>query len=136
MFMVGIKKKVLFICVYNSDRSQMAEGLLRATYPDSYEAYSAGIKLAAVDLLAVEVMNEIGIDISKHKSKTRDFFRGLKFDCVATLCSSMENNCPFFPGAKKYIHKGFGNPHDLDGDDLTNFRKVRDEIRQWIIETF
>ncbi|AGK61940.1 protein tyrosine phosphatase [Archaeoglobus sulfaticallidus PM70-1] len=128
-----MKKKVLFLCTENSARSQMAEGLLRALYGDRFEVYSAGIKPKTVNPNAVKVMREIGIDISSQKSKSVEEFRGMKFDLVVTVCDDAKENCPFFPG-KKIVHKSFTDP--AKSNNLDAFRKVRDEIRKWIIEYF
>jgi arsenate reductase len=133
------KKKVLFICSSNSARSQMAEGLLRFLYADRYEAYSAGVKSSTVNSYAIKVMEEIGIDISAHRSKSIEEFRGMKFDSVVTVCDRAKETCPFFPGAKKYVHENFENPSEAKGTEdeiLTVFRRVRDEIRDWLEKTF
>jgi len=133
------KKKVLFICTHNSARSQMAEGFLRTLYPDSYEAYSAGTEPSRVNPYAVQVMSEIGIDISSHRSKAVNEFLDKKVDCVVTVCDHAKQTCPFFPGGKETIHKGFEDPAAFNGsedDKLAVFRRVRGEIRSWIEETF
>ncbi len=135
------KKRVLFLCIHNSARSQMAEGLLNALYGDAYEAYSAGIKPLGVNPYAIRVMKEIGIDISHHCSKGVEEFLGQEFDYVVTVCggSPDADACPFFPGGKNYIHKGFEDPAQASGseeDIMRIFRRVRDEIKEWIIEVF
>jgi len=84
-------------------------------------------------------MSEIGIDISTHRSKSIEEFRGMKFDYVLTVCDNAEKTCPFFPGGKTYLHKGFNDPSKIKGDEneiLAGFRKVRNEIKKWIEETF
>ncbi|MEW6570112.1 MAG: arsenate reductase ArsC [Nitrospirota bacterium] len=134
-----VKEKVLFICTHNSARSQMAEGLLRALYEGRYEAYSAGTIATEVNPHAIEVMAEIGFDISTHRSKSIEEFQGIQFDHVVTVCDYARETCPFFPGAKHYIHKDFTDPASTGGsreEKLSVFRRVRDEIRQWIEETF
>jgi arsenate reductase len=134
-----MKKKVLFICTHNSARSQMAEGLMRTLYPDRYEAYSAGTEPSGLNLLAVKVMAEIGIDISSHRSKRLDEFLDMKFDYVITVCDQAKQFCPFFPGGKEFMHKGFEDPAAFTGredEKITIFSRVRDEIRDWIVETF
>ncbi len=83
-----MKKKVLLICTHNSARSQMAEGLLNALYRNKYKAYSTGTKPSFVNPYAVEVMAEIGIDISKHCSKSIDEFSSTEFDFVVTVCDN------------------------------------------------
>ncbi|MCS7202360.1 MAG: arsenate reductase ArsC [Dictyoglomus sp.] len=132
-------KKVLFICTHNSARSQMAEGLMNALYKDKFLAFSAGTDPKGVNPLAIEVMKEIGIDISHHRSKSIEEFRGESFDYVVTVCDSAKEKCPFFPGGKKYIHKGFMDPSSFEGsyeEKLEIFRKVRDEIKKWLEEYF
>lgn len=96
------KKKVLFICTHNNARSQMAEGLLRSLYGDIYDTYSAGIEPSVVRKEAIKVMKEIGIDISKQRSKSVDEFLGIGFDYVVTVCDYAKDTCPFFPGGKNY----------------------------------
>ena len=132
-----MKKKVLFICTHNSARSQMAEGLLRTLYGDRYEAYSAGTEETAVNPYAIEAMRVAGIDISGHRSKTVQEFRGEIFDLVVTVCDSASESCPFFPG-KKVIHKSFEDPSRAEGSDeqvLAVFERIRDEMRAWIEDT-
>lgn len=133
-----MKKKVLFICTHNSARSQMAEGFMNALYGDRYEAYSAGIEPAKVNPYAIEVMAEIGIDISKHRSKSIEEFRRKNFDYVVTVCDHAKEACPFFPG-DEVLHKGFEDPSEFKGTEdeiLAEVRRVRYEIRDWIRETF
>mgnify|MGYP000038161510 CR=1 FL=1 len=133
------KQKVLFICTHNSARSQMAEGILRALYGDRYEAHSAGIQPTKVNPYAIKVMREFGIDISTHCSKSIEEFREKDFDYVVTVCDSAKETCPFFPGGRIHLHKEFNDPSGIKGHEneiLTEFRKVRDEIKKWIEETF
>jgi arsenate reductase len=116
----------------------MSEGLLNTLYRDSYQAFSAGIIPSEVNPYAVEVMKEIGIDISSQHSKSIEEFKNTKFDIVATVCDSARETCPFFPG-KKIIHKNFEDPADSSGsieEILKVFRKTRDQIKQWIKESF
>ncbi len=132
-------KKVLFLCTHNSARSQMAEALLNHLYGDRYRAYSAGTAPSGVNPYAVSVMAEIGIDISKNRSKSLDEFRGEEFDYVVTLCEGAKESCPFFEGGKVHLHRGFQDPSSVEGSEeaiLEAFRRVRDEIRSWLIETF
>jgi len=134
-----MKKKVLFICTHNPARSQMAEGILRTLYGDRYEAYSAGTQLTKVNLYAIKVMSEIGIDISNHRSKSVEEFREKEFDYIVTVCDNAKEVCPFFPGGKTYLHKGFKDPSEFKGNEneiVAEFRRVRDEIKRWIEETF
>ena len=133
------KKRVLFICTHNSARSQMAEGILRALYGDRYEVYSAGINPTGVNSYAVKVMAEIGIDISQHTSKSIEAFKRIPFDYVITVCDKAKEACPFFPGAKRLIHKGFQDPSQLVNpplEVLAYFRQIRNEIYDWIKTTF
>jgi arsenate reductase len=133
------KIRVLFVCTANAARSQMAEGLLRSKYGDRFEAFSAGTRQAKVSERAIEVMREIGIDISHHRSKTLAEFSGTSFDLAVTLCDNAHAICPVVSGAKKTIHYGFADPHLTPGTDevvLDEYRKVRDEIAAWIDEEF
>jgi len=132
-------KKVLFICTHNSARSQMAEGIVNTLLSNKLIAYSAGTEPKEVNPYAIKVMEEIGIDISHHRSKSVYEFKEEKFDIVVTVCDHAKETCPFFPGARKYIHKGFEDPSSVEGEEkekLTKFRKIRDEIKDWIINTF
>ena len=116
----------------------MAEGLLNTLYKDSYQAFSAGIVPSEVNPYAVEVMKEIGIDITTHYSKSIEEFKDSKLDVVVTVCDSAKEACPFFPG-KKIINKSFEDPAGSSGsieDILKEFRKIRNQIKQWIQETF
>ena len=88
------KKKVLFICIHNAARSQMAEGFIRALYDDRYEAYSAGTEPTRVDPCAITVMQDVGIDISTSRSKGLEEFDGQQFDYVVTLCADAQESCP------------------------------------------
>ena len=103
------KSSVLFICNNNSGRSQMAEGLLNAMYGVNYEAFSAGVNPTSVNSYAIEVMKEIGIDLSKQYSKSINHFKDNKFDYVVTVCDNAKETCPFFPG-KKTLHRNFKDP--------------------------
>lgn len=134
-----IKKKVLFICTHNSARSQMAEGLLNSLYGNRYEAYSAGIEPSVVNPHAIQVMSELGIDISKHRSKSVKEFAEQEFDYVITVCDQAKETCPFFPGGKRHLHKSFEDPVLFEGNEaltLSVFRQVRDEIKDWIEKEF
>jgi len=132
------KKRVLFICTHNSARSQMAEGFLKAFYPEHYEVYSGGIKPSEVNPYAIKVMKEIDIDISHHRAKSVSEFVGQTFDYVITVCDQAKESCPFFPGGK-IIHKSFKDPSQLKGTEkevIIGFRVARDEIRDWIESDF
>jgi arsenate reductase len=129
------KTRVIFVCTANAARSQMAEGLLRAKYGDRYEAFSAGTRQTKVSTRAITVMQEIGIDISHHRSKTLEEFRGTTFDLAVTLCDNASAICPIVSGAKKTIHHGFTDPHLVPGTDetkLDEYRRVMEEISDWI----
>jgi len=131
-------KTVLFLCTHNSSRSQIAEGLLNNLYACMYSAYSAGVSPSKVNPYAVEVMKEIGIDLSKHTSKNINEFKEKNFDYVVTVCDNIKENCPFLPG-KKTIHKGFKDPSNFKGnieETLNIFRDLRDEIKEYLIQTF
>jgi arsenate reductase len=133
------RKKVLFVCTNNSARSQMAEGFLNTLYPDRYEAYSAGTEPTEVNPYAIQVMKEVGIDISSHRSKGVKEFLSMDIDYVITVCDNARQVCPIFPGGKEMIHKGFEDPAAFNGgenDKLAVFRRLRDEIRSWIKESF
>lgn len=134
-----MKRRVLFICSHNAARSQMAEGYLRAKYGDRYEALSAGTTATAIHPLAVQVMDEIGIDIAAHQSKDLGQFIGQEMDVVVTVCDAAQGICPMFPWAKETIHVGFSDPAAVTGtseEQVTAFRSVRDEIAAWIDMTF
>jgi len=133
------KKKILFICTHNSARSHMAEGLMNAGYGDRYEAFSAGTEPSRVNPFAIEVMAELDIDISGHQSKSVDEFIGQELDYVVTVCDHANEACPFFPGGKRRLHRGFQDPSAAKGtvgERLNVFRRVRDEISAWIEEAF
>jgi arsenate reductase len=126
------KMRVLILCTGNSARSQMAEGLLRHDAAARFEVASAGVEPTRVRPEAIEVMREIGIDISQHRSKSVDEFTGQEFDYVITVCDNANERCPIFPGNTKRIHWSFADPAAAEGDRDTKlrvFRRVRDEIR-------
>ena len=150
------KLRVLFLCVHNSARSQMAEGLLRHLYGEKYEVFSAGANPTQVNPFAIKVMAEIGIDISKHFSKNIEEFRNREIDLVVSVCrSSVKLMCSLcsspivrgrpeiinttIPGAKHYLHHGFNDPSEVEGSDekmTMAFRRARDDVKKWIIDTF
>ncbi|MCD4658316.1 MAG: arsenate reductase ArsC [Planctomycetes bacterium] len=132
-------KKVIFICTHNSARSQMAEGLLRFMLGNKYECFSAGTDATSVNPNAIEIMEEIGIDIASQKSEDARKYIGQEFDIVVTVCDNAKESCPFFPGAKKYIHKSFEDPASEIGtseEKLMIFRKIRDQIKHWLSKNF
>ena len=126
------RKRVLILCTGNSARSQMAEGLLRDLAGDRFEVASAGVSPTEVRPEAISAMNEIGIDLSRHRSKSVDEFAGQEFDYVITVCDNANQQCPVFPGKTERIHWSFEDPAAVQGDEqsrLAVFRRVRDEIR-------
>jgi len=150
------KTTVLFLCTHNSARSQIAEGLLRHLYGDRYEVFSAGATPTRVNPLAIQALAEIGIDISKQRSKSIEEFRDKPMDLVVSVCkSSAKIVCPFCSSpiigdrptiinetpsdAKRYLDHPFDDPSEVEGTDeekLATFRHTRDEIKKWIIEYF
>ena len=150
------KVKVLFLCTNNSARSQMAEGLLRHLYSDKYEVFSGGASPTWINPLAIKVMAEVGIDISKHRSKSIEEFRGKDIDLAVSVCErSVKVICPFcsspivgdrpqiideiLPTAKRYLHHPFNDPSEVEGSDeekLAAFRRTRDDTKNWILDYF
>ena len=128
------KASVLILCTGNSCRSHLAEGILRAYAGDLFEVHSAGSKPAGyVHPQAIEVMQEIGIDLSGHTSKNMTEFLEKKVDIVITVCGQADQACPMFPGQLSRHHYGFDDPAHATGTDeeiLAVFRRVRDEIRR------
>jgi arsenate reductase (thioredoxin) len=111
------KLRVLFICTHNSARSQMAEGLLRGLFGDRYEAFSAGTEARGLNPDPVKAMQEIGIDISGHRSKSVDEFQGVEVDYVVTVCDHAKETCSVFSGGQRYLHEGFRDASDAQGTD-------------------
>jgi len=131
------KKRILILCTGNSARSQMAEGLLRHDAGDRFEVFSAGTKPSHLRPEAIAVMRELGIDISRHRSKSVDEFAGQSFDYVVTVCDNARESCPIFPSETQNIHHSFGDPAAIEGSEeqrLAAFRRIRDEIRTWLRE--
>ena len=128
-----MKPTVLILCTGNSCRSHFAEGILRAVAGDSLNVQSAGSKPAGyVHPLAIQVMKEIGIDISEHRSKHMNEFLQQPIETVITVCGNADQVCPMFPGQANRHHWGFDDPAQAPGTDeekLAGFRRVRDEIR-------
>ncbi len=130
--------KVLFLCTGNSCRSQMAEGWARALKSDRIEAFSAGVETHGLNPLAVRAMAEVAVDISDNRSKLVDEVLDIGLDYVITVCGHAHESCPVFPGPVKVIHRGFDDPPRLarqassDEDALTHYRRVRDEIRDFV----
>ena len=133
-----IKQKVLFICVHNSARSQMAEALLNDICGDHFETYSAGLEPGTLDPVAVEAMREIGIDMSRKGTQSVfDVFKsGELFAYVITVCDETSaERCPIFPGVTTRLHWSFPDPAALSGtpeERLAGTREIRDQIRERI----
>jgi arsenate reductase len=133
--MMNQKQRVLFLCTGNSARSQMAEAFLRQYGSDQFEAYSAGLEPKGINLLTVQVMQEIGIDLSNQRSKGVQEFLGKVFiHELITVCDKAEKNCPTaWPGIIKKMHWSFKDPAVFEGSDeekLAKFREIRDQIEQ------
>jgi arsenate reductase len=139
------KTKVLFVCIHNSARSQMAEAFLNRLAGDEFAAESAGLEPGNLNPIVVEVMKEIGIDISGNQTKSAfDFFtQGRQFQFVITVCDAASGErCPIFPGVTKRLSWAFNDPSSFTGtyeEKLENTRLVRDSIKAEVenfIETY
>jgi arsenate reductase len=134
-----LKRKVLFVCVRNSARSQMAEAFLNRICPADFEAESAGLDPGDLNPLAVAVMREIGIDISANttKSALELFKAGRLYSYVITVCDETSaERCPIFPGSTNRLHWSFADPGTLQGswdERLAQTKAIRDEIRAQIL---
>jgi arsenate reductase len=128
------KKRVLILCTGNVARSQMGEGLLRHLGGDHFDVFSAGLVPSYVRPNAIGVMNEIGIDISHHRSKSWGEFLDRPFDYVITVCDHASEHCPIFPGPAKRIHWSIDDPVGPGGEaaQLQAFRRARDELQERI----
>ena len=133
------KLKILFLCTGNSCRSQMAEGWARKLKGEVIEVYSAGIEKHGLNPQAVEVMNEAGVDIAAHRSKTVDELGSVEFDWVVTVCGHADEYCPAFVGTPRIVHVGFDDPPRLaklaksETEASEHYRRVRDEIREFVL---
>ena len=128
---------ILFLCVANSARSQMAEGIARSLILPGVKIWSAGSRPTSVRPEAIAVLQEIGIDISGHRSKSITEIPSSEVDTVITLCG--EEECPVFLGNAQRLHWGLSDPAAAAGsetDRLSAFREMRDELRQRIAELF
>jgi arsenate reductase (thioredoxin) len=127
-----MKPTVLILCTGNSCRSHMAEGILRAAVGDLVEVHSAGSNPAGyVHPKAIQVMKEIGIDVSGHTSKHMNEFLDRKITTFITVCGNADQACPMFPGQVNRHHWGFDDPAHAKGTEdeiLAEFRRVRDEM--------
>lgn len=120
---------LIFLCVANAARSQMAEGLARAAAPAGWRIFSAGSHPARVSRRAIEVMKEVGIDLSTHRSKGMDEVPLAEADLIVTLCA--EEVCPVVPGGARKLHWPLADPAAAGGDEaaqLAAFRATRDAI--------
>ena len=129
------RQRVIFVCTHNSARSQMAEGMLRAWGDDRFEAFSAGTEATRVRPEAIAVMDEIGIDIRGHTSKTIEPFIGDAFTWLITVCDDAREACPVIPGVAQQAHWSIEDPSGVEGDEearLAAFREARDRLRDRI----
>ena len=138
---LGAPTRVLVLCTHNSARSQMAEGFIRALAGERFEVASAGAEATRVHPLAIRAMDEVGIDLRAHTSKTLDCFLDEKWDYVITVCDSANQRCPLFPGAAARLHWSFDDPSAVQGTEaerVAAFRRVRDaigaQLRRWLDE--
>ena len=125
-------KNILVLCTGNSCRSQIAEGYLRYFAKNKANVYSAGIETHGVNPKAIQVMEEDGIDISKHTSNNIDEYMDIPFDFVITVCDNAKENCPYFPTKAQRFHQNFSDPAKATGDlneIMNEFRRVRDMIK-------
>ena len=139
-----MKKRVLFVCIHNSARSQMAEAFLNKLCSEFFEVHSAGLEPGKLNPIVVEATQEVGIDISGNQTKAvRDFIRADRtFDYVITVCDEASaERCPIFPGATTRLHWGFQDPSALTGsqdEELAGTRLIRDsihrQVQQWCDE--
>ena len=132
------KLKLLFLCTGNSCRSQMAEAWTKHLKGDKLDVYSAGVQPKAIDPRAIKAMAEVGLDISKQKSKDVNTLGDLEFEYVITLCDNARESCPYFPAKTKLVHKAFEDPPKLaegaanEEEAMAHYRRGRDEIRTFV----
>ena len=129
------KERLLILCTGNSARSQMAEGLFRHEGGERFEVASAGTQPTRVRPEAIAAMQEIGIDISGHWSKSVDEFSGQDFDWVITVCDNARESCPLFPAGTQRLHWSLDDPAAIEGTEaerMRGFRRIRDELRDKI----
>ena len=133
-----MKPKILFLCTGNSARSQMAEAWLRKYADDYFEIYSAGLEPQGINPYTIRVMEEVGIDMSKHRSKSlAEYIHKMEFSYLITVCSSADEKCPYFPGMGIRMHWPFEDPAVVKGSDsekTAKFRQVRNQIKDRIIK--
>lgn len=133
-------KRILILCTGNSCRSQIAEGFLKSFDPH-LEVYSAGTGPSdQVHPIAIQVMNEVGIDLSKNYPKNVDQFLDQRFDYVITVCDNARETCPIFTGqVRQQLHIGFEDPAEARGSEeeiIEIFRRVRDEIKRDFLDFY
>ncbi len=134
------KNKILFVCIHNSARSQMAEAYLKEMASESFDTYSAGIEPGSLNQIVVEVMKTDGIDISANKVNSVNEFldQKIKFDYVVTVCDETSaEKCPYFPGNGKRLHWGFEDPSSINGsieDRINQTIQIRDQIKRRVKE--
>jgi len=132
-------KNILFLCTGNSCRSQIAEGWGKHLKRSKFNFYLAGTKKHGLNPYAVNVMKEVGVDISKQQSKTTDELPDIKIDFVITVCSDAHENCPIFLSGRT-IHVGFDDPPRLvkemsnENEIIDTYRRVRDEIKEFVLK--
>ncbi|OMH32793.1 arsenate reductase ArsC [Motiliproteus sp. MSK22-1] len=130
--------QLMFLCTGNSCRSQMAEGWARYLYPETVQVFSAGLEAQGVNPFAVEVMAEVGVDISKQESNSIEQLQSKRFDLVATVCDHAQRHCPVLVGSTM-IHHSFDDPPKLAAKladrelQLDCYRRVRDQIKVWVL---
>ena len=131
------KKKVLFICTENACRSQIAHGLLKDLSSETFEVFSAGLHPSQVHPISIAVMEEIGIDMSKHTSNHIDDYFNKNIDIVITVCDNATNACPTFPEDVNRIHWSIDDPFrnwNFDLNQLSTFRETRAEIKSRLLK--
>jgi arsenate reductase len=129
------KIKVLFLCTGNSCRSQIAEGWAKHLKGHIMDVYSAGIAPGNLNQMAVKVMAEVGVDISKQRPKHVDELNNINFDYVVSLCDNASANCPIFPRKTKHFHRPFEDPTFTPGTEKqikASFVKLRDQVKTFI----
>ena len=134
---MSLKKKVLFICTGNACRSQISQGLLNELANSDFEVFSAGSHPSKVHPISIAVMEEIGLDISKHTSDHIDDYLNKDIDIVITVCDNANNVCPTFPENVKRIHWSIDDPFknwNFDLDQLSTFRETREEIKSRLLK--
>ena len=127
-------KRILVLFTGNSCRSQIAEGYLRHFARDKAEVYSAGVETHGVNPKAIAIMQEDGIDISRHSSNNVEEYRGIDFDYVITVCDNARERCPYFPSRAVQVHYNFPDPAKASGTSeevMAAFRNTRDMINDY-----